>query len=257
MVEQRESGPFASFVLLSSPEWNLEQLKADLLSEWGITAQGEEESKTGGEESLIFDVEGMMVAVSLMPAPVPNKEAEQNAANNYLWSEAVEVTRSHLAHLLVVVLGKQGHSALDSATLWVKVTAACCKQKNSLGVYACGTVFEPGFYCQVADMIKEGEVPVLDLVYFGLYHSGKGMCAYTYGLRAFGKDEMEVLNTPAEPGELRDFLFDLVYYVIAQNATLSDGETIGFSAEQQLPITRSTSDVLDGMTLKIAYPTKG
>ena len=28
---------------------------------------------------------------------------------------------------------------------------------------------------------------------------------YTYGMDVFGKEEMEVLNTDAEPEELRDF----------------------------------------------------
>ena len=46
----------------------------------------------------------------------------------------------------------------------------------------------------------------------------------------FGKEEMEVLNTDAEPEELRDFLASLASYVLACDVTLQDGETIGFSS---------------------------
>jgi hypothetical protein len=48
-----------------------------------------------------------------------------------------------------------------------------------------------------------------------------------YGMDVFGKEEMEVLNTDAEPEELRDFLASLASYVLACDVTLQDGETIG------------------------------
>ena len=253
--QKQETGPFASFVLLESARWDPEKYKADLLADWGISYSQEpdEAASDKNEDSLVFDVDGMMVAVSLMPAPVPGGEAEQNAATNYLWPQAVEVTKTHRAHLLVAVLGKES-SAQELGQLWVKVTAACLKQENVLGVYACGTVFEPGFYQKAADTMKEGELPLLNWVYFGLYRTENGVCGYTYGLSAFGKDEIEVLDTPANPGDLRDFLFDLSYYVLAQNVVLHDGETIGFSAEQKLPITRSPGIAVEGMSLKIGYP---
>ena len=49
----------------------------------------------------------------------------------------------------------------------------------------------------------------------------------------FGKEEMEVSNTDAEPEELRDFLASLASYVLACDVTLQDGETIGFSADDK------------------------
>lgn len=61
------------------------------------------------------------------------------------------------------------------------------------------------------------------------------MCAYTYGLQAFGKREMEVLDSAASPQQLHDFLYALASYVLDQDVTLNDGETIGFSAEEKLP----------------------
>ena len=90
----------------------------------------------------------------------------------------------------------------------------------------------------------------------GLYRREGGLCAYTEGLRAFGKDELEVLDTRAEPEDLRGFVLDIASYVLEQDVTLRDGETIGFSEGQKLPITRSAGIWHDGMTLKIGYPSK-
>lgn len=67
-------------------------------------------------------------------------------------------------------------------------------------------------------------------------------------------DELEVPGTAAEPADVRTFLFDIVYYVLSGPVVLHNGETIGFSAQQRLAITRSPGVALDGMTLKIEYP---
>ena len=48
-----------------------------------------------------------------------------------------------------------------------------------------------------------------------------------------------MLNTDAEPEELRDFLASLASYVLACDVTLQDGETIGFSADDKHTIIRS------------------
>ena len=78
--------------------------------------------------------------------------------------------------------------------------------------------------------------------------------AYTDGLRSFGKDELEVLDARAEPAEVRNFLLNIADYLLEEDVTLRDGETIGFSEEQRLPITRSAGVGQEGMTLKIGWP---
>ena len=59
--------------------------------------------------------------------------------------------------------------------------ASCCRQDGVLGVYTTGTVYEPKLYREVAKQMNEGELPIYDWVYLGLYRSEAGMCAYTYG----------------------------------------------------------------------------
>ena len=54
-------------------------------------------------------------------------------------------------------------------------------------------VFEPRFYEGFADMMQEDELPIFNWIWFGLWKNEKGLNGYTYGMEAFGKDEMEVL----------------------------------------------------------------
>ena len=114
-------------------------------------------------------------------------------------------------------------------------------------------MYEPELYREVAEQMNEGELPIYDWVYLGLYRSEAGMCAYTYGLQAFGKREMEVLDSAASPQQLHDFLYALANYVLDQDVTLNDGETIGFSAEEKLPITCGPGRSLDQTMLQIDY----
>ncbi len=255
-------GSFAGSVLLSKAEWDKEQLIRNLREEWGIVDEEPDEGDEDVENSddaVVMRVGNMMLIVTLFHGHIPDNEAEINAENNYMWPEAVEVAKAHKAHIMVAVLGEE-EKLLERGKLFTKAMAVCCKQKYATGVYTSGVVFEPRFYEGLADMLKKDELPIFNWVWFGLYRSEGGLNGYTYGMDVFGKEEMEVLNTDAEPEELRDFLASLASYVLACDVTLQDGETIGFSADDKHTITRSPGISLpeEQMTLKIGYePIKG
>ncbi|MBT9800524.1 immunity protein Imm33 domain-containing protein [Hungatella hathewayi] len=260
--ETDHKGSFAGSVLLSKAEWDKEQLIRDLREEWGIVDEEPDEGDEdveNNDDAVVMQVGNMMLIVTLFHGHIPDNEAEINAENNYMWPEAVEVAKAHKAHIVVAVLGEE-EKLLERGKLFTKAMAVCCKQKYTTGIYTSGVVFEPRFYEGLADMLKKDELPIFNWVWFGLYRSEGGLNGYTYGMDVFGKEEMEVLNTDAEPEELRDFLASLASYVLACDVTLQDGETIGFSADDKHTITRSPGVSLpeEQMTLKIGYePIKG
>ena len=257
--ESDHTGVFTGFVLLSKAEWDKEQFIRDMKENWDIVVDEYDASEEKDDDALVFEVGDMLAAVSLNNYPIPGGEAEGNAENNYMWEDAVKVAKEHRAHLMVAVLGKE-EDLLEKGKLFTKMVAACCRQKYATGIYTSGVVFEPRFYEGFADMMKEDELPIFNWVWFGLYRSEGGLNGYTYGMDVFGKEEMEVLNTDAEPEDLRDFLASLASYVLACDVTLQDGETIGFSADDKHTITRSPGVSLpeEQMTLKIGYePIKG
>lgn len=246
------AGVFAGFVLLSDCSWDKEKLIRDLREEWNLNA---EEEGTQQEDILYFDSDGMTAAVTLIAAPVPEREAKINAAANYMWPEAVKTAEAHKAQLMVAVLGTDV-DLLKKGRLFVKILDCCCGQKYASGVYTSGTVFEPRFYRAFAEVmkVKEDLLPIYNWIWFGLYRSEKGVCGYTYGMEAFGKPELEVVNADAQPSEIRDFLANLVSYVLEYDAVLQDGETIGFSAEDRHAISYGPGISLpDQMTLKIRF----
>lgn len=247
-------GVFLGFVLLEKAHWDKGRLIADLKAEWDIDVPEEDkDDRKDNGDSLVFEAGDMIAAVSLMHGPVPGGEAEDNAENNYMWPDAVKAAQSHAAHIMVTVLGKETDVRLRGQ-FFVKLAAACCRQPGVLGVYTSGVVFEPSFYADMAGVMKEGELPLNNWIWFGLHRREGGVCGYTYGMDVFGKEELEVLDADADPLAVREFLVSLAGYVIGSDVTFNDGETIGFSQGDRHRITRSPGVALpDQPTLKVSF----
>ena len=245
---------FLGFVLLEKAHWDKGRLIADLKAEWDIDVPEEDkDDRKDNGDSLVFEAGDMIAAVSLMHGPVPGGEAEDNAENNYMWPDAVKAAQSHAAHIMVTVLGKETDVRLRGQC-FVKLVAACCRQPGVLGVYTSGVVFEPSFYADMAGVMKEGELPLNNWIWFGLHRREGGVCGYTYGMDVFGKEELEVLDADADPLAVREFLVSLAGYVIGSDVTLNDGETIGFSQGDRHRIIRSPGVALpDQPTLKVSF----
>lgn len=252
----KDIGSFAGFVLLSEPEWDKEKFVKDVKEEWGIEiVEGDHIEDHEDDGKLVYaDVEGMRVIVGLIEAPVPNGEAEYWAQGNYMWREGVEIVKTHKAQLIVSILGDT-EDIIAKAKLYVKLASSALNQENALAFYNEGAVFPPDMYRAFSEPMKNGELPYLCWIWFGIFGNEKEIGVYTYGLRRLGKQEMEtyVPRGNADLNRIRGFMLDIAAYVVSGNVTLRDGETIGFSAEQKLPIKLSKGIAVDGDTLKITY----
>ena len=121
-------------------------------------------------------------------------------------------------------------------------------------MYTSGTVFAPDFYRSVCAEMHQDQLPVPVWVFLGLYADESGNHAYTIGMRQFDKMEMEIRASQHDMSDLHSTLLGICAYIISEDVTLHDGETIGFSAEQQLRISQSPAIAGSAEeTLKIAY----
>ena len=84
-----------------------------------------------------------------------------------MWPEAVEVTKEHKAHIMCG--SRNEENTIEKGKLFTKLAATCCNRKYATGVYTSGVVFEPAFYENVADVMKEGELPIYNWIWFGMY----------------------------------------------------------------------------------------
>ena len=249
-TEEEAAGTFCGSVLLSEDEWDKDKLIRDLQVDWGIELSKED---TDDEDTIVTNFDKCMIAISKFPAPVPNEEAEINAENNWMWEEAVEVTKTHKAHIVVAILGDE-EDLISRGLLYTKIMATCCKQKKAIGVFTSGVVFEPSYYMKSAEMIRDGELPIFTWVWFGLYRTENGLSTYTYGMKDFEKLELEILDADEDAGKLLSFISAIASYILQDDVKLKDGETIGLSEEDIHQITLSKGVALpDQDTLKISY----
>ena len=257
MSENREKkGNFSAFVLFKEKNWDKEQFKKDFAADWSLEPIYEEgddtQKKDGNTDAVIMELDGQRVVLGYMDVPVPDGEAEENAAFNYMWKDAVEVTKTHKSHMIVMILGDH-EDVKEDGELFIKVVSTLCKQENVIGVYANGVVYQPSFYLAMKEALENDIYPLLGLVWFHMTRTEAGFSLYTMGMENFGLDEMEILDVTGNPIEIRGFLIDIALYCIEADVVLRDGETIGLTEEQVCKITRSEGVNVGDMTLKIDY----
>lgn len=238
------------FVLLEDANLDWPRFRHALTEDWHLDVSNDD-VKDG---SVVMRINDMLVACSLMPSPVPNGEAEENAKNSVTWKNAAEEVAKHKAHCMIAIMSNNG-TPVEQSKLFAKVAASMLSLKNAIGIYKYPTAYSKEFYINIAEVMKHGEFPTPIAIHVGMYLSQGKMNAYTVGMSLFGKDEIEVIGSLAQPAELFSFMLSIAEYVILEDAVLHPGETIGFSEEQKLPISKSKGVSIEVDTIKIGYKT--
>ena len=243
---------FVGFVLLDEVRFDAEKYVKDLKEDWNLDYDFE---ITQEDNTIIADYNGMIMTASLMPAPIPDNEAVEQAKTNYRWEKAVEAAEKHKAHLLVSVINRGDMDNIEGAKHYVKLLANATKQEGCLGINILGTVIHPQMYYDFAKLYDENDdFPIENIVYIGLYgDENNTVSGYTYGLEQFGKKELEIIKSSEEAEEVYNFLASISDYIITSDVVLNDGETIGFSEEQKIQISVSEGIALDGETVKLGF----
>lgn len=243
---------FVGFVLLDKVSFDADKFIQDLKTDWNLEYDFE---ITHEGNTIIADDNGTIVTASLMPAPIPNDEAVEQAKTNYRWNGAVEAAQRHNAHLLVSVINHDDSNDVALAKVYVKLLATGTKQEGCLGINILGTVMHPQMYYDFAKLYAENDdFPIENIIYIGMYvDADSTISGYTYGLEQFGKKELEIIRSSEEAEAVYNFLASIADYLITSDVVLNDGETIGFTEEQKIPLSLSAGVALEGETIKLGF----
>lgn len=245
-TEERNGPTLCVPVLLSKAGWDKHKLLEDLKDDWGIEIPSDALSD---DDVIAYKNDTSFMSIAHMGVPVPGGEAEEFARFNYFWPEAEKIARQHKSQLLVsVVPGEM--SDTDAAILLTKLVCSCLRQPNVTGVFTDATVLSPEQYRAFASPIKDGNFPVSNWIWIGIGEHDGNPCFYTWGLRDFGREEIE-MSGDVEEVKIYERLYDIVAYLMNADATLKPGETIGYTPDEKLPITLSPGWLIPGETLKI------
>ena len=145
-------------------------------------------------------------------------------------------------------------SPVEQYSLLTKVNASILRTcENAIGVYqGSATLLLPkNLYLDFSDFLKEDNLPLQLWLYIGIINQEDKSSVYTYGMKEFGKSEIEIIDSAMDSDELYYFLLSILQYILEGDVTLNDGETIGFSEEEKIKITESKAVYLDGNSLKL------
>lgn len=229
---------------------NIKSVVDELRTKWKLDVN----DKESGSEASVLTVDKYQIAIGNMPVAIPGNEIAEAAEYNYYWENGKSEATSHKGHIIVSILNG-GKNPIKENILFNKVVSSILNNSKSIGVYIGGRtlLLSKEFYQYNIDGISETNLPINNLVYFGIRKENNKNSAYTYGLKDFGKLEMEIIESTHSNEEIMELLYNLTSYILESNITLKNGETIGMSSEQKLKITKTKGKYIEEETLKIDF----
>ena len=190
---------------------------------------------------------GRDVLVSLMPVPVPGREASE-AARFSVEGDAEEraaACDAHAAHLIVATHADDPDriSALGEHT---RMAAAVALAAEAIAIYdgASRATYSPGFYGSVA--AEDLPLPLWTGVSAGAEADGR-LSFVSLGMARLELPNIVVAAAMERADEAWSFLFSLCAYMITQGA-FSPGDTVGHSGDEQLTLLEVPSPVFPSET---------
>jgi len=237
-------------MLADDNSFDMDRFVVDFKSQY----DGDVQDATSDNTSFGCTIDRATVAVGFMPFPIPAGDIEGTAQYGYNWPDALAEIVSHKAHLIVTLMQEEGDQVKCFMT-FTRVICSLLRTTNSIGVYKGNQslLIPKDDYLNEAELMGNDYLPLNLWIYFGLQVTDMGNSGYTYGLTAFDKHEMEVLNSSKSLEEIRGLLFNMAYYVVENNVAFKDGDTCGLSAEERISISFSKGKLVEGKTFKLAY----
>ena len=203
--------------------------------------------------------ENAMGFLAHLPAPIPQGEAEENAAGNFLWPHGKEEAAKHRSHIIVTNIGGEEQTPVQSALTVSRLALVALQLFDGLGVYwgnasVCNSreVFEE--FCQ---NMSEEHVPTPVWLRFQAVRAGsEEIGLYTLGMSQFGLMEIEVDRCRMQLKELFEFVCNIAHYLIQSGPVIADGNTVGGSEEERILVRHRASMIDAGRRVyKIEFET--
>lgn len=241
-----------AFVLLSTPQ--LPDADEVIRSFASLTTNGaalrsRESDDPSGMEILLLEVDADSDAmIALMPIPVPNREADEAARFSVSTFGTGWTLPPHEAHLVVTL--QSAKPALESLLTFTSVLAAIAEASPAVGIYCgnAGATHDPDFFI---DLAREGSVDTGVMLWNGvsLAQEPDGRVS----LLSLGMKQLELpdlwLIAPRESEPL-EWFFNLLSYVASEGEPIPDGDTIGRTEDEKIPVRYVPSPIDD--TTKVA-----
>jgi hypothetical protein len=183
------------------------------------------------DDSLALEAGGVEVMVALMPAPVPNGEADAATEHSISGVSRQWTLPTHSTHLVCVL--RQGDSGLADMVRFTRVVAALARASKAVGVY-----WGEGHVTHHPDLFGElasSDLPLPLWVGVSLAGGRKGVELLSIGMKQLGLPDL-LLTAPQMSGGALEFFYDLLGYVARRGEALPEGDTVGRSEHEHFTV---------------------
>lgn len=211
-----------------------------------LTAEGGALSDAG-ISAVTFVAEGRTILFGHMPMPIPAGDIDPACEYSWMWPDAAAGMKGHRSHAVVASL--PAGDAVAEAHAVSRLIAAVCRADDgdgAAGVYwgNGGQVHMPDIFVDMVQALSEdGGLP--SPLWIGVGISGASetgpFSLSTRGLRAFGHQEFEILDSRRGVGGLRVRIYDIISYILRAGPVLKHGDTLGDTADERLRVEHATS----------------
>ncbi|MFZ5442368.1 MAG: hypothetical protein ACOZQL_20330 [Myxococcota bacterium] len=200
--------------------------------------------KWGGTKKGVahFTVDGVEVVAALLPAPVPEGEADHATDRSLSGLDGTWALPEHRAHLAVVHTGdKKKKPSLATLTTFTRAVAAIVRATHAVGVYwgEGGATHHPEFVVNIA----QSELPLPIWVGVSIAKAKRGVELLSLGMhKQLGLPDL-LLRAPEADGATLEFFYDLLAYVVRRGEAIPAGETVGRDERERLAVKYAKSPI--------------
>ncbi|MCM3872451.1 MAG: DUF4261 domain-containing protein [Pyrinomonadaceae bacterium] len=202
-----------------------------------LSLRGSKTDKAAQTDILEFDLSsGGLVLIALMPVAVPNREADDAvqfsvSAMGTGWKLPV-----HKAHLVVSLRDVDG--TLETLTQFTSLVAAVTEVSPAVGIYwgAAGATHDPKFFVSI---VREGEGALPIMLWIGLSVAREKdgrRSLLSRGMKQLNLPDLLLLAPKSAGTEVLTTFWDFLNYLAEFGKPLPEGDTIGRSETERLPV---------------------
>jgi hypothetical protein len=242
-----EPQPHLAFVLLETPAMPAGERVVAAFREIAPAAESPVAVEPGSDASSLQLAVGRggSLLVSLMPIPVPGREAEEAFAFSYSAGlDADGELAPHRAHLVVYFKDEPGRSRYEGLTRFTYLLAALVEASRATAVYwgDAGATHEARFFVERA---RKRDPDLMLPLWSGVELVQEGpdrASALSLGMRRqLGVMELRITAPQRNLGDHVLRMYDLLAYAARRGSAVADGETIGRSATERLKVRHERS----------------
>jgi len=193
--------------------------------------------KPGGGDTLELDTGGGGYAVvALMPGPVPNQEADEAVRYSVSGLGGRWKLPPHKAHLVVTAQGTG--TPVESLDAFTSLVAAVAEAAHAVGVYCgnAGATHDPKFFRELA---REHDGPSRLMLWSGVSIAREDdgrFSLLSLGMKQLELPDLLLVAPNGKADEALPMFYDLLAYVVSRGRPLPDGDTVGRTAAEKLPV---------------------